>query len=147
MVGETPRNQDTFYVHDSYVLSFTVDGERQEIRLRAAYPSREGPGFGLILFTGVEAYRFEGDNFGTILFDISEVPASALLAENAALFEAGRRYAWPGHWNTSPEAVLERIERTGVKGFVIHASYGMSGWVWARALQVLPEPASESNHQ
>ena len=70
--------------HDHRVLAFSLDARVRTLRLLTAYPLREGPKLAEAVFCGVEAYRFDGDALGTILFDIKEVDSVQLYQRNAA---------------------------------------------------------------
>jgi hypothetical protein len=89
-----------------------------------------------LIFEGVLAYRFENDNFGNILFGVEELPVSQLVASHRSLFEEGVKYAWPGPWNTSPEASVQHFESEGAKAFEISSSYGLAGWVVAKSHRI-----------
>ena len=121
-------------VHDNLLLSYTVSAERREITLHTAFHEVEPPEYTDVVFSGLEAYHFEGDNFGTIIFDVSETDALELYEEERARFEAGVPYAWPA-WNASAEAARAYIAGNGLRAFVLSSSFGMTGWVLAREVR------------
>jgi hypothetical protein len=74
-VTSDPRD----FVHDSYLASYEVDCERREIRIHASYPHEgQEPIRTDIVFTDVQAYHFEHDAFGNIIFEFDEIPAGDL---------------------------------------------------------------------
>ena len=118
-------------VHDNRIKSFTVDGEARTLTLRTVTES--GSPVDLV-FSGVEAYFLEHDNFGNIILAIEEFPVSRLIEENRERFENGRRFGWPGPWNQSLEASLRHFEATAARAFELSSSYGMTGWVVCQEL-------------
>ena len=118
-------------IHDNRVVSYEVDGERRRIIMHTRFEDREPVEHTDLVFDGVLAYHLENDNFGNILFGVEEVPVPQLVASNRSLFEEGAAYAWPGPWNTSPEAALQHFQSAGAKAFEISSSYGLAGWVVA----------------
>lgn len=74
-------------VHDNAVLSYTVDTEARKVTLRTAYYGHEPHESTVVVFSQVLAYHFEGDTFGTILFDIEERPPSDIYAAYRDLFQ------------------------------------------------------------
>ena len=116
-------------MHDNFLVSYEVLCEQQEIRLRTQFRDRQPIEHTDIVFRGVEAYHFYHDNFQTIIFDITEIPAEDILAEDRARFEEGRRYAWPGAWNDSEATMRAHLTQHGVRGFSLSSSFGMCGWI------------------
>jgi hypothetical protein len=139
-------------IHDNNVLSYAVDAVKGEIVLRTAFPNREGPDFTNVLFRGVTAYFFEGDNLRTILLNIGEVPAEQVFEQEKERFTENRKVLWPGGWNDSDASVMAHIAKTGVRAYVIQSAYGMAGWVWATSMDILAAedsgtpPRRVSNH-
>ena len=128
--------------HDYYLTGYTVDGERDEIHLTLRWrdePQGKFPDV-TVTFGGVAAYFFEHDLGQNILFDIEEFPLAQCLCEQAAFFDAQRRWGWPRFWQHGHEAALATLTQQGVRAFAISPSYGMSGWILAQTVhhQVLP---------
>ena len=138
-------------IHDNRLISYEVFCERREICLRTEFRDRGEPfEFTDVFFTGVTAYDFWHDSdMGTIIFDITEVPAADIYAEHAEQFRKGVRYGWPGDWAETAETAASFFQRHGIRGFALGSSCGMSGWVLAREMQIerkrvaeLPNPAA-----
>ena len=92
----------------------------------------------VVLFTGVEAYHFQHDCFGTILFDIKEVSAESILTERLAEFQEGHRLSgWPKFWRVSLDEVRRHLLEQATRGFELSSSIGMTGWVLARDIQMI----------
>src|SRR5262245_9413230 len=120
-------------IHDNRVVAYHVDCEQCQIILHTRFDERDPVEYTDVVFEGVDAYNFEGDNFVNILFDVREVPISELVGEYRALFEEGVKYAWPGDWNDSPEAAIRHFQAEGAKAFEIASSFGLAGWVVAKS--------------
>ncbi|MFL6333089.1 MAG: hypothetical protein ACJ754_07060 [Pyrinomonadaceae bacterium] len=120
-------------VHDNRLLSYTVDRQEREIILRTAYLGREPHEYTDIIFSGVAAYRFVGDNFSTNIFDVAEVEPEDIYSRHREVFAEGEKYGWPLPYG-SIEELLQRLSAENVKGYIISSSYGLDGWVWAREL-------------
>jgi hypothetical protein len=120
-------------VHDNKLIAYEVMCGQRRIVLHTRFDEREPHEHIDVVFEGVEAYHFEGDNFGTILFDVGETPLVELVHEEADRFERGRNFGWPGSWNESADSLLAYLEEQDCRAFVINASYGMGGWVLAKS--------------
>ena len=123
-------------VHDHHLLSYKVSSEERAIWLQTAYPEASGPEFSEVVFSGVAAYHFVGDNLQTIFLSIVEKSPEAIFKEDVSLFDKGRPFCWPGAWNQSTDAVLNYIKESRFRGFQINSAYGMGGWVWAKNFEV-----------
>jgi hypothetical protein len=126
-------------VHDNFIISYEVHCEGREIRMQTEYRDRGEPfERTLVVFTGVEAYDFQHDCLGNILFDIEEVSAESIIAEKTAEFQEGHRLSgWPRFWRDSLDEVRSYLREQATRGFEISSSYGMSGWVLARDMQMV----------
>ena len=126
-------------VHDNHLVSYEVFSEQRRIVLRTERPGSGQPSdVTSVIFTGVEAYHFERDCFGNILFDIERVPVERILEERAAELKAASRYVnWP--WVRDLRKAHEWLHGKGVNGFLIDSSLGLCGWVLARDAVLAPE--------
>jgi hypothetical protein len=127
-------------IHDNYVVGYEVHCEERRIRLRTEFrdvPSGQPFEKTDVLFQGVEAYYFEGDDFATIIFSVTEISIEELLRDESERFANGRNYCWPGPWNTSDDAVLAHLRDRGTRTFVLHSSCGMGGWVLAHSMAIV----------
>ena len=61
-------------VHDNQIIAYEVDAESRRITLHTRFNQGELVEHTDILFDGVLAYNFEGDNFGNIIFSVAEAP-------------------------------------------------------------------------
>ena len=120
-------------VHDNFVESYSVDAGKREIILHTVYRDGGANETTDIIFSDVAAYRFTGDNFQTILFDVTETTIEEVLKMNQSIFEAEKNYAWPIHYESETD-LLEKMSSQDMRAFLIHSSYGMGGWVWAKSM-------------
>jgi hypothetical protein len=120
-------------VHDNLLVGYEVMCEQRRIVLHTRFKELEPHEHTDVVFEGVEAYHFEGDDFGTILFDVVETSLDELVREEADRFERERNFCWPGGWNQSTDSVRAHLRERGCRAFVIHASFGMGGWVLAKS--------------
>jgi hypothetical protein len=118
-------------VHDNFVTSYTVDAEKREIILRTVYRDGGANECTDIIFSDVAAYRFTGDNFQTIVFDVSETTIEDVLKMDRSVFTAEKNYAWPIHYQSEAD-LLEKMTSQEMRAFLVHSSNGMGGWVWAK---------------
>jgi hypothetical protein len=120
-------------VHDNFVKSYSVDADKREIILHTVYRGGGANESTDIVFSDVAAYRLTGDNFQTILFDVTETSLEQVLEMDRSVFAAEKNYAWPIHYQTESD-LLENMSGQGMRAFLVHSSYGMGGWVWAKSM-------------
>jgi hypothetical protein len=125
-------------VHDNVLVGYEVHCVRRVITFHTEYRDQEPLERTAVTFKGVEAYHFAGDNLLTILFDITKVTVEQILNDFAAEFQKGINYSWPGPWNKSPAACLLHFQEQNCKGWRIDSSFGASGFVIARAMELKP---------
>jgi hypothetical protein len=128
-------------IHDNLVLRYAVDRVARTLRIETQSDD-SNPEYTDVVFHDVVAYLLENDSLdvGTILYGIEEKPGADVIDWSPEAFEAGRKYAWPGWWNRSDEKSKEHIEKIGARAFDISSSIGLSGWVLASRMELLPGP-------
>jgi hypothetical protein len=123
-------------LHDSLLTGYTVDGAVRTIVLRTEPHQGDGTA-AEVKFSGVVAYHFEGDCLQNIIFDITEVPAESIVGDGRAVEERARQFGWPRGWEPGREDLAQFLRRQGCRCFELSSSYGMSGWIAAREMDVL----------
>ncbi len=125
-------------LHDRSIVGYEVDAQLRRLTLRtASHPITPATPVVRVLFLDVEAYSLVHDAFGNIIFSIDEVPATDILKENRALFEAGARQAgWPRFWGRSFDEAKTYLLEHKTRGFELCASIGMSGWVLSKEMVI-----------
>jgi hypothetical protein len=124
-------------LHDDFLVSYEVNCETRQIKLRAKRDPRVPAANGerenhTIVFNGVEGYQFENDNFGNIIFSLEVVPVERVLAiygsQIATSYSmAGAPNSWAADLASAPQVLIAK----GTQGFILTSSYGLSGWILA----------------
>jgi hypothetical protein len=131
--------------HDDFIVSYEVNCEARQIKLYTKRDPRAPPTSGeqpirVIVFTGVEGYQFENDNFGNIIFSLEAIPVAQLLTRyGPRIAESYRMAGDPGSWAANLESAPQLLMAMGIQAFNLSSSYGLSGWVLAK--EVLVEQA------
>lgn len=124
-------------LHDDFLVSYEVNSETRQIKLRAKRDPREPAGQGertnhTIVFNGVEGYQFENDNFGNIIFSLEAVPIERILATYVSrIAESYRMAGAPESWAADLASAPQVLAAKGTQGFILSSSYGLSGWILA----------------
>jgi hypothetical protein len=132
-------------LHDNFLVAYEVNCEARQIKLHAKrdprVPGNEGQPTRVIVFNGVEAYRFENDAFGNIVFSLEVTPVETLLSQHGLqIAESYRLAGAPGPWAADMVAAPGVLAAKGVQGFILSSSYGLSGWILAKeALVTSPQ--------
>ncbi|WP_410985705.1 hypothetical protein [Bacillus cereus] len=120
-------------VHDNTIISYQVNLEKKEIRMHTLTESERNV---YIVFSGVLAHFFETHLSHSIIFNIDEDPLLNFFKENKKLLEEQKPRCWP-----IPYKDIKELEETLVKENYIYynicSSYGLTGWVLAKKLEIL----------
>jgi hypothetical protein len=123
-------------IHDNHLLGYSVSVRDRTIIFETEYPHSSPPERTTIQFEDVQAYFFQNDLMGTILFEIEEVSAGTLHVAYKSQFEEGLRYGWPLGWKHDSESIFEFTARLGLKCFDVSSSYGLCGWVMCKDINI-----------
>ncbi|QQO22456.1 hypothetical protein JJB98_22245 [Bradyrhizobium diazoefficiens] len=135
-------------LHDYFLISYEVHCEARRITLRTRPDTRPHPGISpsldrVVLFDGVEGYHFEGDAFGNIIFSLTEVPVEKLLLDHQTeINDSYRMSGAPGPWAADLSSAGAMLGAKGIRGFELSSSYGLSGWLLAKQVEVTGGPQS-----
>jgi hypothetical protein len=127
--------------HDDYLVGYEVDCEARQIKLhiKPADSAAERAHGSTVVFTGVEGYDFEGDAFGNIILGLVAWTTTEFLSQyRGDLAEAYHMSGAPGAWAADLDAAPRFLSEQGIQAFVLGSSYGLSGWVLAREVCVVP---------
>ncbi|PED10370.1 hypothetical protein CON01_32730 [Bacillus thuringiensis] len=120
-------------VHDNTIISYQVNLEKKEIRIHTLTELGKNV---YIVFSDVLAHRFNTQISYSIIFNIDEDPLSDFFKKSKKLLEQQKPYGWPTNYED-----IKELEETLVKENYIYynicASYGLSGWVLAKKLEIL----------
>src|SRR5580692_7821016 len=107
--------------HDNHLVGYDVDCGAREIKLHlkpATWATEQGGS--TVLFTGVEAYHFENDAFGNIVFDLEVVATAAFVSEyRGELAESHRMCGAPRTWVSDPDEASRLLSEKGIQAFVL----------------------------
>ncbi|MBR0711169.1 hypothetical protein [Bradyrhizobium liaoningense] len=135
-------------LHDYFLISYEVHCEARRITLRARPDTRPHPASDpsldrIVVFDGVEGYHFWDDAFGNIIFSLTEVPVEKLLLDRQTeIKESYRMSGAPGPWAADLASADAVLSAKGIRGFELYSSYGLSGWLLAKQLEVRGGPQS-----
>lgn len=115
-------------VHDNQIIAYSVNSQKNEIHFQTIY----GDELTDVIFSGVKIYHFECDNFNSIIFDIYETSLEETYSENELIFSKLKNYSWITDNYEDKKDLIRKMEKLDIKSFVIHSSYGLSGWIWAK---------------
>lgn len=121
-------------VHDNRILSYSVFSDLREIRIYTEFEDE----YTDIIFSGVELYHFECDNFSNIIFDVYEIDLTESYNEYFDLFSKLKNYGWIKFTYDSKEDLISKMKEKEVKSFAIHSSSGLFGFIWAKKLVITP---------
>jgi hypothetical protein len=129
----------TLSIHDNLISSYEVHCEKRTITLRTEYRvENKTTEFTNVVFKEVQGYQFENDAFGNIIFDVSNIPVEQFLKEYGAevseLYRMNGSPTWAADLASAPECLSEQ----GIKAFILSSSLGLTGWVLAKEISVLP---------
>ena len=128
----------TLSVHDNLLVSYEVQCEKRVITLRTEFREKsKTKEFTNVVFKGVEAYHFQGDAFGNIIFDVAEFPTEQLLKDFGSEVSELYRYNARPEWASNLASAPEHLESEGIKGFVLSSSYGLGGWILAKEMSII----------
>jgi hypothetical protein len=127
----------TTSIHDHRIRELTISAAERTIRLVTGYPEIAGPQQAEAIFNGVEAYVFNGDALGTILFDIEVVDALMLYREWAVQLQAAYTQTG-GHapWVANERDAVAFLSNGDLHASRVSSSIGLEGAVWARKLTI-----------
>jgi hypothetical protein len=122
--------------HDYHLTKYVVDGENACIRFQLVWPyatAIEIPR-ATVTFSGVLGYYFEYDLGVSIVFAFQQRPLMESLEKFARQFAESEIRGWPLFWRGNVEHTRSYLEEQGAQFFEISSSYGLSGWICAKAV-------------
>ena len=125
-------------VHDNTIKAYCVDFEAETLTLKTQYQSRTS---GIIentdvIFKDYLAHDFEYVQKGNMIFDIEEYPLSMFFERERDILEKGKSFCWPVYYKTEKE-LFDFFQANNYKIFEISSSYGLSGFVFAKHMDII----------
>jgi hypothetical protein len=129
-------------IHDNilygYQVRFESSPDAYELILYTEYFQAGNPvEYTDVVFSNVLTHQFETVTAATVIFDIEETPAEQIFLQNEELFARLKNYGWPFLY-ADQQDLLSTLEKKGVRGFKVHSSCGLDGWIWAGNMKLLP---------
>jgi len=123
----------TVSIHDGVLIAYSVSFLENELLLDIQTVVDETE---TVTFRNYLAHNFSYVMAGSIIFDIEEVELKSFFVENRKLFDTYKLYAWP-IWEYEETNELEHyFQENSYKCYVISASLGLTGYVFARSLTI-----------
>ncbi len=117
-------------IHDNTIIKYSVDFENSKIIINTINEDGERID---IIFEDILTCAFEEQQKNSIILDIEERTSREFINDNIELLK--RDYGWPIVYNNIEE--LNRIiEAQKYKYYILQSSFGLSGWVVAKTIQV-----------
>jgi len=129
-------------LHDNYLYAYQVDHDSQLIILHTMFMDSEPYEYTDVSFTDVGLHLFEEecmtlDQYSSnILFDIEEQDPVFVLKRYASLLHSKRNYGWPPCKYRSIKELARILTANGRRCFLIEASSGLCGFVFAGDMKV-----------
>ena len=124
-------------LHDNNIYSIEIRCEKKTILLHTEFLEGEVPEYTDVIFNDVIWHQFQHILEGNILFDIEEWPPDNFFKEYKETLNTISRYGFPLDFNTGQE-FCDVLSKKNMKIFVINSSYGLSGWLIAENMKLLP---------
>ncbi|WP_391122605.1 hypothetical protein [Psychrobacillus sp. L3] len=122
----------TISIHDGVIIGYTVSFLENELILDIETVADE---IVTVTFEKYLAHDFHHVKAGSILFDINEADLNTFFVENREQFDNYKLYHWPiGYSNTTE--LEQDLQKENYKCYIIFASLGLSGYVFAKAFKV-----------
>ncbi|WP_155591590.1 hypothetical protein [Lysinibacillus cavernae] len=122
----------TISIHDGVIMGYSVNFLENELTLTIETVADE---IVTITFENYLVHVFHHVMAGSILLDIDEVDLNAFFVENREQFENDKLYAWP-IWYSNTNELEQDLQKDNYKCYVISASLGLTGYVFAKALKI-----------
>ncbi len=121
------------WLHDNRVAGYQVDLRARTLTMDTV---TEAGAPVTVRFTGLLAHQFENVERENILLDLEEITAAGFLEQNRELLDRALPYGFPVL--ASREELGRLMEERGIRAFEIYASLGLTGFVLAEDVEVLP---------
>jgi len=133
-------------IHDNILYSYRVDfGDYSrpvyELVLYTEYfGTDQVVEYTDIIFSNVITHRFETITSKTVIFDIEETEPQAIYQQEEGIFLRLKNYGWPFLYKDVGELFL-MLKKMNIRGFQVHSSCGLDGWVWAEKMTLVSRTA------
>ncbi|MDT3427573.1 hypothetical protein J2Z22_003136 [Paenibacillus forsythiae] len=120
-------------IHDNEIISYKVNLKNHTLTLLTVGDHASET---QVLFSGVLAHMFETQLEGSIIMDIQKYELEYFIRNNFDLLEKQKKSSWPLDYKTSEELYNILLSEKYIY-YVVFSSYGLSGWVLAKDLEIV----------
>ena len=122
-----------FNLHDNEILSYEVNLRNKNIIISTNY---YGTKTANIYFNEVLAHNFENEISYSTICELGEYSSiNSFIRDYSDLLERGKSQSWPMDYKTFDE-LEEKLIKGLYKCYFISSSYGLSGWILAKSVEV-----------
>ena len=122
-------------VHDNHLYKYEFDARTSRLVLRTRFLQSTPEEFTDVWFHEVWTHHIESVLGHDIIFDIEESEVSHELQSYGDLFARLERHGWPPL--ERGDSLPSVIERQGLRIWNLHSSYGVSGFVVAKRMELV----------
>ena len=119
-------------MHDDYIAAYSVNLEEKNIIIQTYNKIKKK--HSKICFSEVLTHSFRCIIDYNIIMDIQECEISTFCRDNHEKLIKMQGYCWPVDYQTEEE-LIDFLRTNNYKYIRINSSYGMSGWVLAKAFK------------
>ncbi len=123
----------TISIHDGVLVGYSVNFQENAMLLDIESATNE---IVTVTFENYLAHHFEHVMARSIIFDIKEICLNTFFVENRKQFEIHKLYAWPIFYD-DPSELEQYLQKNNYKCYVISASLGLTGYVFAKGLKII----------
>jgi hypothetical protein len=120
-------------VHDNEIISYKVNLKNKVISIKTVFENGQDI---TVMFSDVLAHMFESHLYGSIILEIEKSKLGQFFEENMEMLEQQKAYCWPTYHQDVKE-LEEILIKEQYSYYIISASYGLSGWVLAKKIELL----------
>lgn len=139
-------------IHDNWLYGQSIDHERRLLVLHTVYPHTGADPWQYtdVVFEGVVVHHFDYQSYGgggvggvpaNVLFGVEEVDARFLLEPDRELLKRTKAYGWPVNSYEGLDDLIAQLTADGARGFEVHGSVGLAGFVFARSMEFRSRPS------
>jgi hypothetical protein len=130
-------------IHDNTIYAYQVVADESNphtytICLHTEFLHLETIEYTDVLFSHVIAHYFENVRAGNILYDIQAGTMEQCYTLYEDIFTRLTNEAWPIPYTDTTD-LFQRAKLMPGTIFFLTSSYGLSGWIWAETMHIIPQ--------
>lgn len=119
-------------LHDYEILNYNVNFKNSLLTIDVTNDKSNKK----IEFVDTIAHQFSDEIPYSIILDLEELDMKYFFSRNNDLLEEKKNSGWPLMYS-SVEELEVMIDESNIRYYVLYSSYGMTGWVLAKKVQVI----------